>query len=172
MREFKDYLKVVLRHEGLYSNHKEDKGGPTNMGVSLRFLSMKGIDINNDGEINIKDIKDLTLEQATELYYEHFWKPMRLEGIDNEVLKLHLFDMGVNAGTKTAVKILQEMLGVTMDGVIGPNTLKAINEYGPNIVFDYINARKRYYLKIIKKNPRLTVFQKGWFIRVDSTYFK
>ena len=172
MREFKDYLKIILRHEGLYSDHKADKGGPTNRGISLRFLTMQGIDINNDGEINVKDIKELTLEQATELYYKHFWKPMRLEGIDNELLKLHLFDMGVNAGTKTAVKILQDMLGVTADGVIGPKTLQSINEYGVNIVADYINARKSYYIKIIKKNPNLRTFQHGWFRRVDSTYFK
>ena len=64
MRKFEDYLKVILKHEGLYSNHPKDPGSSTMMGISLRFLKMKGIDINNDGDINIKDIKELTVEKA------------------------------------------------------------------------------------------------------------
>lgn len=175
MREFKDYMKVILKHEGLYVNHKSDPGGATNMGISLRFIKMKGIDINNDGEINIKDIKDLTLEKATELYFKYFWVPMRLHYVDNELLKLHLFDMGINAGTRTAVKILQQMLGLPekeQDGILGKVTAGKISKYKGDVVADYINARKSYYIKIINRNPKLKVFKKGWFNRVDSTYFK
>jgi lysozyme family protein len=172
MRNFIDYLWVILKHEGLYVNHPNDPGGATNFGISLRFIKMKGIDVNNDGDINIKDIKDLTVEKASELYYNHFWLPMRLNLIDNELLKLHLFDMGINAGTKTAVRILQRLLEVDDDGIIGKKTVAAINKYGPNIVADYAIARKVYYNKIIERNPKLAVFKKGWYRRVDTTYFK
>jgi len=173
MREFKDYLKIIFIHEGFkFVNDKDDLGQATQMGISLRFLKMRSLDINNDGEINVKDIKEITVEKATEIYYNYFWKPMNLEGIDNELLKLHLFDMGINAGTKTAIKILQEMLDTTIDGVIGNQTIAKINSYGDNIVADYANARKVYYNKIINNNPRLKVFRKGWYNRVDTTYFK
>lgn len=172
MRKFEDYLKVILKHEGLYSNHPKDPGSSTMMGISLRFLKMKGIDINNDGDINIKDIKEITVEKASELYYKHFWLPMNIDKIPNDLLKLHLFDMGVNAGTKTAIKILQDLLNVNIDGIIGNQTLEAIEDYDSNIVADFANKRKEYYIKIIKKNPELSVFKKGWFNRVDSTYFR
>lgn len=172
MRKFEDYLKVILKHEGLYSNHPKDPGSSTMMGISLRFLKMKGIDINNDGDINIKDIKELTVEKASELYYKHFWLPMNIDKIPNDLLKLHLFDMGVNAGTKTAIKILQDLLNVNIDGIIGNQTLEAIEDYDSNIVADFANKRKEYYIKIIKRNPELSVFKKGWFNRVDSTYFR
>jgi len=173
MREFKDYLKIIFIHEGFkFVNDKDDLGQATQMGISLRFLKMRSLDINNDGEINVKDIKEITVEKATEIYYNYFWKPMNLEGIDNELLKLHLFDMGINAGTKTAVKILQKMLGITIDGVIGPQTIAAINAYGERIVADYANARKVYYSDVVKKNPKLVKYRKGWWRRVDSTYFK
>jgi len=173
MRKFEEYLKVIFIHEGFkYTNHKDDSGGPTQLGISLKFLKMRSLDINNDGEINIKDIQEITVDKATELYHTYFWKPMNLEGIDNELLKLHLFDMGINAGTKTAIKILQEMLGATIDGVIGNQTIAKINSYGERIVADYANARKMYYNKIINNNPRLKVFRKGWYNRVDTTYFK
>lgn len=172
MRKFEDYLKVILKHEGLYSNHPKDPGSSTMMGISLRFLKMKGIDINNDGDINIKDIKELTVEKASELYYKHFWLPMNIDKIPNDLLKLHLFDMGVNAGTKTAIKILQDLLNVNIDGIIGNQTLEAIEDYDSNIVADFANKRKEYYIKIIKRNPELSVFKRGWFNRVDSTYFR
>ena len=172
MRKFEDYLKVILKHEGLYSNHPKDPGSSTMMGISLRFLKMKGIDINNDGDINIKDIKELTVEKASELYYKHFWLPMNIDKIPNDLLKLHLFDMCVNAGTKTAIKILQDLLNVNIDGIIGNQTLEAIEDYDSNIVADFANKRKEYYIKIIKRNPELSVFKKGWFNRVDSTYFR
>ena len=80
--------------------------------------------------------------------------------------------MGVNAGTKTAVKILQKMIGTNVDGIIGKNTAKAVVDYGEYVVTDYINARKKYYIDIINKNPKLKVFKKGWFRRVDTTKFK
>lgn len=173
MRRFDEYLKVIFIHEGFkFTNHKDDPGKETKFGVTLKFIKMRSLDINNDGEINVKDIMELTLEKASEIYLEYFWKPMNLESINNELLKLHLFDMGINAGTKTAIKILQEMLGTDTDGVIGPNTLAKINSYGDRIIADYANARKMYYGKIIKKNPRLEVFRKGWYNRVDTTYFK
>jgi len=173
MRKFEEYLKVIFIHEGFkFTNHPNDPGKETKYGVTLKFIKMRSLDINNDGEINVKDIMELTLEKASEIYLEYFWKPMNLEGIDNELLKLHLFDMGINAGTKTAIKILQEMLDTTIDGVIGNQTIAKINSYGDRIVADYANARKMYYNKIINNNPRLKVFRKGWYNRVDTTYFK
>lgn len=172
MREFADYVRVVLRHEGGYTNNKSDPGGATNYGISFRFLYKYGIDINNDGEVNVKDITDLTINDAIKLYYNYFWSPMNLGNINNELLKLHLFDMGVNAGTKTAVKILQRMLGTVPDGIIGNNTLNAIQTYKGNIVSDYMSARKEYYIRIIEKNPKLGIFRRGWFRRVNTTYFK
>jgi lysozyme family protein len=97
---------------------------------------------------------------------------MNLGNINNELLKLHLFDMGVNAGTKTAVKILQRMLGIVADGIIGNDTLAHIESYTGNIVADYMSARREYYIRIIEKNPKLSIFRRGWFRRVNTTYFK
>jgi len=171
MRPFEDFVKVILKHEGGYVDHPNDPGGATKYGISLRFLKSNGIDINVDGRIDKKDIVELTIDEAVQIYRSFFWDKMRLDGISNELLKLHLFDMGVNAGTKTAIKILQRMIGVEADGLIGSKTLAAINAYYGNIVSDYASARMKYYENLTIRNPKLKVFLRGWGNRVNSTKF-
>jgi lysozyme family protein len=171
MRKFEDYLKVILKHEGGLSNHSSDPGGITKYGISLRFLQANNIDINTDGRVDSKDIVSITIEEASDIYLKYFWNKMNLEPIRNDLLKLHLFDMGVNAGTKSAIKILQKMIGVTPDGVIGKMTLAAIDNYKGSIVADYASARLAYYHKLTIRNPKLKVFIKGWTNRVNGTRF-
>ena len=83
--------------------------------------------------------------------------------------------MGVNAGTKTAVKLLQKCLGFVgddIDGIIGRQTAAAINSTNITVLVNsYIRERYAYYDAIIKRNPKLSVFRKGWRLRVATTSF-
>lgn len=174
MREFNDYFEVIIEHEGGLSDHPNDPGGLTKYGISLLFL--KGLntqdgDIDHDGDIDKDDIKALTVEDSKKLYKKFFWDPLHLEGIELEELKLHLFDHGVNAGTRTAAKLLQRILKVADDGSIGSTTTKKTNEFEGDLVEEYKKARVNYYLDIIAKNSKLKVFQKGWLNRVETTKF-
>lgn len=174
MRDFNDYFKVILEHEGGFNNHPADPGGATNYGVSLLFLkdvSLIDGDIDHDGDIDKDDIIALTIEDSEKIYKKFFWDPLHLEGIESELLQLHLFDHGVNAGTKTAVKLLQRVLGIVDDGSIGPVTTRITNRYIGDIVEKYKTARQNYYLQLVDKNPKLGVFKKGWLNRVETTKF-
>lgn len=174
MKPFNDYFNVIIKHEGGLVDHPNDPGGTTKYGVSLLFLkdlNLEDGDIDHDGDIDKEDIKVLTVEDSKELYMKFFWDPLHLEGITSDLLKLHVFDHGVNAGTRTSVKLLQRMLGLTEDGSIGKITTKKINEYQGNIVDEYKQVRINYYLNIISKNPKLEVFKKGWINRVETTKF-
>lgn len=174
MRDFNDYFQVILEHEGGFSDHSADPGGATKYGISIVFLknlSLEEGDIDQDGDIDRDDIKALTVEDSKELYHKFFWSPLHLEGLDSEELQLHLFDHGVNAGTKTAVKLLQRILGLSDDGVIGSKTIKAANSFEEDLLEKYKEARRNYYDRIIASNLRLSVFRKGWFRRVDTTKF-
>lgn len=158
MREFKDYLEVILRHEGGYVNHPSDPGGETKYGICKRSYP------------NL-DIKNLTIEQASNIYYNDYWLKLNIDEIYDEDLKLQLFDMGVNAGIKTAIKLLQHIIEVTEDGIVGPITIKKINSNYIDIVERYENARIEYYNHLVEKNPALQVFIKGWLNRVNTTKF-
>ena len=157
MREFNDYLKVILRHEGGYVNNPSDPGGETKYGICKR-------------QYPDLDIKNLTIEEASKIYYTDYWLKLNLDGIDDEDLKLQMFDMGVNAGIKTAIKLLQHILEVIEDGIIGPITISKTNS--ENITDEYKNTRINYYNKLVENNPKLKVFIKGWISRVNSTKFE
>ena len=88
---FNRCINVILRNEGGYVWNIHDPGGETNMGIAKKFYP----DL---------DIKSLTKNQAIEIYYKDYWSKMNLLGIYDENLILQIFDMGVNAGIKTAIK--------------------------------------------------------------------
>ena len=158
-KNFNEYLAVILKHEGGYSNDSRDLGGETKYGICKR--SYPGL-----------NIKELTIQDASAIYYNDYWLKLKIDNIKNEELKLHLFDMAVNAGIKTAIKLLQGIVGTTQDGVLGPLSEAKIGLYKGDIVEEYKKVRIDYYKQLIVKNPKLKVFEKGWINRVNNTKFE
>ena len=67
------------------------------------------------------------------------------------------------SGTKTAAKAIQKLVGVKADGIIGNNTLAAINKSNPTLLFYRLfNARQNYYEEIVKRTPTNAKFLLGW----------
>ena len=153
---FEKCITVVLLHEGGYVNNLSDYGGETKYGIAKRFFPDE-------------DIKNLTIERAKELYYIHYWQPMKLDGIVDPLAVLHIFDMGVNAGKVNAIRMAQRVAGTKPDGVIGSITKSAINSMA-DFVMKYKQARVEYYMRIaVRRNNK--IFLKGWLNRVSKTNF-
>jgi len=155
---FDSFIKVILDHEGGYVNDPDDLGGETNMGITKRRYP----------ELNIKE---LTVTEAKQLYFEDHWKPLKLYYVRNDLLSLHVFDMAVNAGKQTAIKLLQELLnGCDADGSIGPITAQSISyaDVTTNLVDAYKAKRiaRYYYVSTLRNNKK---FLKGWINRVHKT---
>jgi lysozyme family protein len=157
---FKDSVKIILQHEGGYVNDPADPGGETNFGIAKRFYP------------NL-DIKNLTAEQAEDIYFNKYWLKMKLEGIQNDLLRLHVFDMGVNAGTFYAIKLLQQLVGAKDDGINGPATMLAVNTYKnqAELVEKYKEGRMLYYISLVEKKTEMIKFLKGWIKRVFNTKY-
>ena len=154
-----DFLKcvdVVLKAEGGYVNHPSDPGGETKYGICKRNYP------------NL-DIKNLTIEEAYEIYFQDYWKPMALFGINDLSAVLEIFDMGVNAGIRTAIKMAQRLVKSYPDGIMGPVTRSKINEY-ENFTGDYKERRRRFYRVLANKKPELSVFLRGWLNRVNNCH--
>ena len=152
-------LEVILHHEGGYVNHPKDPGGETNMGVTKRVYEEFG---------GTKDMKELTHEYVNPIYKQNYWD--RVKGDDlPEGLDLCIFDFAVNAGPGRAAKFIQRLVKTTVDGGIGPNTLKCINdhveEYGLSTTIDqYQSERHNYYQSL----STFETFGRGWTRRVDE----
>jgi len=177
MIPYSEYFKVIYLHEvgssknGGLINHPKDPGGITKYGISLRFLKSQGLDIDGDGDVDADDVRALTFDKSGLIYKQYFFN--RLYRLSDGLLKLHIFDMSVNAGNKTAVKILQKSLCISDDGIIGNQTLQAIDRQSQvnNVAGVYALARMDYYKFIVDRNPDLSCFLNGWENRVRTTQF-
>jgi len=153
-------LEMILHHEGGYVNHPKDPRGETNLGVTKRVWEEHG---------GTKDMKDLTVEDVAPIYKKSYWDRVKGDDLPSG-LDLCVFDFGVNAGTGRAAKYLQSMIGTTVDGGIGPNTLKALEAYvqveGLAATIDtYQSNRQEYYEKL----STFETFGRGWTRRVVET---
>ena len=158
-KKFSEALEVILHHEGGYVNQPKDPGGETNLGVTKRVYEDFG------GE---KEMKDLTKEDVEPIYKKNYWD--RVKGDDlPEGLDLCIFDFAVNAGPGRAAKFIQRLVKTTVDGGIGPNTLKCINDhvehYGVATTIDqYQSERQNYYESL----SNFETFGRGWTRRVNE----
>lgn len=131
-------LAVLFHVEGGKANDKTDPGGPTNLGVSLRYLQKLGAagDLNGDGVVDEDDIDLVTHAVSSGWYKTDFWMPCRCDDLP-PALALCVFDMAVNSGPSVAVKTLQRAVRVNADGKVGPQTLAAVNR----LPLDYVMSR-------------------------------
>lgn len=173
---FNEIVKKTLQNEGGFVNNKNDTGGATNYGISLRFLKNGNIDINLDGYINIQDILALDKAKASKIYQEHFWDNHQYKNIRNAQIAAKIFDMSVNMGAYQTHKILQKAINqvndkyLAVDGIFGTNTLATINKLiriGKSE--QLLNAIRTqcaiFYKSLVIANPKLKVFLKGWLRR-------
>ena len=161
MSNFQKCLEIILHHEGGYVNHPKDPGGETNLGVTKRVYEEWG---------GNKDMKDLTVEDVAPIYKKNYWDRVKGDSLPTG-LDLCIFDFAVNAGPGRAAKMIQKMIGVTVDGGIGPMTLQALGIYEEEVggvaevIIEYQKQRQLYYESL--KN--FDTFGKGWTRRVDET---
>ena len=71
------------------------------------------------------------------------------------------------------IKIPQRLLGVTMDGIVGPKTIAAVNAKNPRELFDMIKiARFDFIEDICRKRPANNKFKRGWMNRINDLRFE
>tara|TARA_B100002019_G_C21240619_1_gene585331 strand:- start:797 stop:1315 length:519 start_codon:yes stop_codon:yes gene_type:complete len=164
MSNFDECLQIILHHEGGYVNHPKDPGGMTNLGVTKRvYEDWVGYAVSEH------TMQNLTEEDVAPIYKKNYWD--RVKGDDlPEGLNLCVFDFGVNAGTGRAAKYLQTMIGTVVDGGIGPNTLRTLDEHVSLVglqetIEQYQENRQRYYQKL----KTFETFGRGWTRRVNET---
>lgn len=148
---FDEAFDRVIGHEGGLVNNPADPGGLTNWGISQRSYPSV-------------DIKVLTKEDAKAIYRRDYWDRAQASKYDGAI-GFQLFDAAVNSGVSAAIKMLQRAIGVPDDGVIGPQSLNAINaQRVPAILFRF-NAERLQYMT---NAAGWSSFSKGWARRIAA----
>lgn len=161
---------TVLPHEGRRVNDPDDPGGATDFGISLRFLRAQGLDIDGDGDVDADDVWALEREDVAGLYRQFFWDMVHGDRLRDVALATKLFDTAVNTGPQRAIKIAQAAAGVDVDGVLGPQTFRALNVEDPRTLLDRICARQlSFYQGIVAGRPVAVKYLSGWSKRALCT---
>lgn len=164
---------IVAKWEGGYVNDPIDKGGATNMGVTVGAWKLLGYDKNGDGIINNADMKLLSKDDF-KFILRKYWDKWQADQIKNQSIANILVDWYWGSG-KWGIVIPQRILGLKQDGVVGPKTLAKINEEidkDAEALFDQIYAARVKFLDdIVKNNPSQKRFIKGWKNRLSDFKF-
>lgn len=172
MADIKILSPFILSFEGGFVNHPNDKGKETNKGVTIATWKKQGYDKDGDGDIDVDDLKLISDEDAVNVILRpHYWNRWKADQINSQSLANILVDWVWGSGVN-GIKIPQQLLGVTADGIVGPKTLAALNAKEPHAFFNLIkNRREQFFNTIVKNNPNQKVFLKGWLRRLNSIGF-
>lgn len=158
---FERLIGMILQHEGGYVYDPVDPGGETKYGISKRSYPHV-------------DIKNLTIEQAKDIYYRDWWLRLRCNEIQDDRIAQKLLDTCINVGAMTGVRILQRALcdvgqPVSIDGLIGPQTIGAANRADSVQLLAAMRYHQTmHYKRLIERNPKLAKFERGWMARANS----
>jgi lysozyme family protein len=165
---FEEIFPLLIESEGTkFTDDPDDPGGATKYGITYDRLKLW-----RRKDISKRDVKELTMDEAKEIYIAHYWNFMH----GNELppgLDYTVFDFGVNSGPSRAIRMLQTMIGANPDGDYGPATAKALNDYinkhGLENTIRKYNTGRRNFLKTLKTFWK---YGKGWIARVDRVEHK
>lgn len=182
MQTVEQIAKEIVAREGGYVNDPDDPGGATNYGVTIGTMRRLGLDLTGDGQVTAADVRALSRAQATDIFIEHYWRRPRICDLPAP-LHATVFDMYVNAGSN-AVRILQRLvrdmrIEVTVDGVIGPQTIAVVDRAvaaAPDTIVDaYGIARRNYYYALADRRPASRKYARrrdggkgGWILRAEA----
>jgi lysozyme family protein len=176
MATFERAIPVILRQEGGYVNNRNDLGGTTNYGISLRYLKeLKDFhyDMDGDGDLDATDIRLLTPEKAKEIYRSQWWEKYGYEQINTQEIATKIFSISVNMGPRQAHKLIQiaityvsKVAAIPVDGVLGPRTIQAINNTPLIPLLIALSQEQiRFYLRLVDSNPSQKENFVGWVRR-------
>ncbi|MBO9710665.1 MAG: glycoside hydrolase family 108 protein [Caulobacter sp.] len=151
---------VILGYEGLWSNNPKDPGGATWKGITLRALS------EWRGKLcTAEQLRALSDDEISAIYRVKHWATVRAGELPPG-LDLIVFDSSVNQGRRRAGACLQEALGVSIDGAVGPVTLRAVA--GVNDLVGLIERVRRSRLAHYRSLDTFPTFGTGWVRRLNG----
>jgi lysozyme family protein len=165
MAVYTKIIKKILKWEGGYAGNI-DGATCTMKGVTLatyrRFFGK---------EKTCKDLKEITQAEWDYIFKKGFWDRWKADDIENQSIAELLVDWCWTSGV-WGIKFPQRVLGVKDDGIVGPKTLAAINNYeDQEELFNKLwNRRKKHFQDIAKGGK--AKFLGGWLNRLNDFKYR
>ena len=155
---FLDCVDIILQEEGGFVDLPSDPGGATNFGITQKTLTRaRGVPVTRD------DIRALTREEAIDIYHRFYWLPVKGDDLPSGI-DLIMFDAAVMSGLRCAVALMQSVLAVETDGLLGPQTTSALLKCPHDQFIDnFLDRRLAHYQAL----SHFALFGKGWTARIE-----
>lgn len=174
IKDFERKQRIILigmANEGGYVDNPKLIDQPTNSGVTQPTLDKYNAD-HPDFSFP-RYVKNLTGEQAQQIYGEDYYDERRIGDIENERIAMAVFDMGVMSNFNNVGKIVQETLNesigenLKVDGIIGNKTINALNSIPDNKIDDFMKDLKEKRIEYLRGLSGWTKYGKGWTNRTN-----
>jgi lysozyme family protein len=174
MASFDKIVKKVLDIEGGYQKWYNDRGNWTGGKIGKGQLVGTNHGISTFSYIDyyhriptVQDMLNITEADAYQIFKVLKWDKIQGDAIQNQAVADIFLDGVVNHGH--GVKLMQEVLGIAQDGVVGMKTLQAINAANPQSLYNAYKERRRvYYHQLVQADSRNQEFLEGWLQRLDK----
>lgn len=182
MANYKDVVDFFLIWEGGLSRDEKDSASkypcPTPHLGYRTWHTNKGITyatwVAYFGTDRDSEFFNMTREHLEHIFKVGYWDKVKGDEIDSSAIGAVLVSWAWGSGSKTAIKQMQKLLNdlgdkLKVDGVIGKNTLKAINNKDEVELFEAaVEARRKFFISISKDGTNNAKFRRGWLRRLDS----
>lgn len=165
-------IPFILRWEGGFVDDPDDRGGATNKGITIAtyrlYRRQRGYTTTT-----VADLKNISDAAWADVLKSLYWDKWQADKIVNQSIANILVDW-VWASGSYGIKLPQKMLGVTADGIVGNQTLAAVNNYTPPCeLFEKIRQERIAFVnRIVAARPANRKFRRGWLNRINDLKFE
>lgn len=164
-------IPFILQWEGGFVNDPDDLGGATNKGITIgAFTEYKRRKGQKDPTVD--DLKNISDTEWRDVFKSLYWDRWKADEIKNQAVANILVDW-VWASGSHGIKRPQRLLGVKADGIVGKQTVAALNAMDAATLFKMIkDDRAKFIDEICKARPKNEKYRKGWMNRINAIRYE
>jgi lysozyme family protein len=169
-RSVEQMIDDVIRREGGYVDHPQDRGGPTKFGITQSTLSR-----HLGRPASAEEVRGLERTLAAAIYRRHYYEAPGIDALPARIQPF-VFDAAVNHGPGRAIRFVQQVCDaagfgpLAVDGQCGPRTRQAAaaadRAMGDWLLAALVEERRNFYLALVERDPGQRVFLRGWLNRL------
>lgn len=161
----------ILQWEGGFVNDPDDLGGATNKGITIgtfaEYKKRKG-----QKAPTVADLKNISDAEWHDVFKSLYWDRWKADEIKSQSVANILVDW-VWASGSHGIKRPQRLLGVKADGIVGKQTIAAVNAMDAATLFKMIkDDRAKFIDEICKARPKNEKYRKGWMNRINAIRYE